>query len=349
MRKKFTFQHFAKITRAECATDDLIHGLLPANGLAILYGQPKSFKSFIALDIGFAIGRGGEWCGKKVLQGPAVYLAGEGSLGVKRRLLAAQTQCSDPNEIPLYFMDARPNLGEPCEDLTDLIDTIRENLGNERPRLIILDTLARMLGIGDENGAGMQHFIKAAEELAEAFNCLVIAVHHEGKNQQRQMRGHSSLAGAAVSYWKVKRKGKLDAQVIVEASKDTADKLALDVTLQLMALGPRNEDDKEISTLKIDKISLAKSEGQSFDLKPLNKGDRNILSFLKTYLGENGMEADGHSRAPLRDAREAYVAHSDLASQSARKAFDRGQTALVMHDQLKVENIDGIKLYSLPK
>jgi hypothetical protein len=74
-----------------------------------------------------------------------------------------------------------------------------------------------------------------------------------------------------------------------------------------------------------------------------------VLEFLRKNLAENGTEIEGQVRTSLQEAKEEYVKQADVANSAARRAFDRGQNALVTHALLKVERIGETKLYSLPK
>ncbi len=63
--------------------------------------------------------------------------------------------------------------------------------------LIVIDTLFRSLGGGDENsGVDMGRFVTHADTIREATRAALIAIHHTGKDEARGARGHSSLLGA---------------------------------------------------------------------------------------------------------------------------------------------------------
>ena len=347
MRKKFILEHISNVTAVPRAERELISGLLPANGLAVLYGLPKSYKSFVALNIGLAISEGKTWCGRKVSQGPVVYVAAEGAIGLRTRLAAAKERIGHANNIPFYLVAAFPDFGKNSGDAAVLGEQVLEALSGATPRLIIVDTLARALGEGDENGAGMQSFIKNAEELAEQCKCLVLAVHHERKSQSGGLRGHSSLAGAAVAYWKVKKKTGLEAQIYIEASKDDADGGLLTARLKQVQLPPSDDGEPE-TTLIVDQVIRAKHECKSDSLKPLTKGHKEVLTAVALRIKEQGQEIDGLIRLPLSDCREWYEDYSPLNKSSARKAFDRAHDALVNNGALIVANIAGVKYFSLP-
>jgi hypothetical protein len=64
-------------------------------------------------------------------------------------------------------------------------------------RLVILDTLARAMGGGDENkGQDMGTAVASMDSVRLATGAHVLLVHHCGKNEALGARGHSSLRAA---------------------------------------------------------------------------------------------------------------------------------------------------------
>jgi hypothetical protein len=63
--------------------------------------------------------------------------------------------------------------------------------------LVVIDTLARAFGGGNENASeDMGAFITAAGAIQGRYNCALLVVHHAGKDATKGLRGHSSLLGA---------------------------------------------------------------------------------------------------------------------------------------------------------
>ncbi|MFA6182149.1 AAA family ATPase [Acidithiobacillus sp.] len=91
----------------------LIRGIIEADTLALLYGQPGAGKSFIALSMAASIACGADWYDHRVTQGPAVYILGEGGGGVSRRLRAWQLSNPDARlqDAPLYVSSRMVTLG----------------------------------------------------------------------------------------------------------------------------------------------------------------------------------------------------------------------------------------------
>jgi RecA-family ATPase len=66
----------------------LIKNLIPRTGLTVIWGPPKSGKSFWTLDLMMHIALGWEYRGRQCCQGSVVYCAFEGQSGMKARVEA---------------------------------------------------------------------------------------------------------------------------------------------------------------------------------------------------------------------------------------------------------------------
>ena len=71
---------------------------------------------------------------------------------------------------------------------------------------VVLDTLNKSLVGSESKDLDMAAYIRAAEAVRDAFDCVVIIVHHCGWDESR-MRGHSSLRGAVDAEMSVTREG----------------------------------------------------------------------------------------------------------------------------------------------
>ena len=180
----------------------LIDGLLPARGLACVVGPPKSGKSFLATDMLCSVARGALYAGRETQQGAVIYLTGEGVSGFKRRLVAMRRHLEiEGRATPFYMIENVPDLGSERTELPDLIRDLDQFVAENAPegvRAIALDTLARCMGEADENSArDMGRFVNRCTAIERHFECLVVVVHHVGKDASRGGRGSNALNGAA--------------------------------------------------------------------------------------------------------------------------------------------------------
>jgi len=179
----------------------LIDKVLPVGSFSALYGPPGSFKSFIALDIAESIATGRTWMGNEVTESGAVlYIAGEGFGGVGARIKACKQHHQTEDGAPIYVIRHQLNLRSSVEDFNALmlaVETLVMETGIDF-KLIVVDTLARAFGGGDENSASdMMQFVVTCGHIQKIVQgAALMILHHSGKDSAKGMRGSSALLGA---------------------------------------------------------------------------------------------------------------------------------------------------------
>ena len=240
----------------ESAEEWRVDGVLPRQGVAVLYGDSQTFKSFLALDLGLYIAAGWDWWGRKTEQAAAIYIAAEGSGGVRKRIVGLKLSYAERlkgSRPPLKLISVALNLGTGKDDLGKLVATIK-SLGVV-PGLIIIDTLAQSLGGADENGLGMTTFLANATALANLYKSCVLAIHHIGLSDDKRERGHSSLKGGADVRMIAQRKGdELQTTItVVQKLKDDAADFSLTAHLARVVV-THNSRGGEVSTLIVSNV-----------------------------------------------------------------------------------------------
>jgi AAA domain len=194
----------------------LVHELIPARGIVVVWGAPKCYKSFWLHDTMLHVAKGWEYHDRFVTQGAVVYCAFEGGHGYTKRIEAQRRHYEFDDNPPLYTMSGQANL---ISDHKRLVSEIRAQLGPDvRPVAVVLDTLNRSLVGSENNPVDMAAYTSAAESVREAFKCVVIIVHHCGWDPSRP-RGHSSLPAAVDAELSVVREGDV-ATVTVQYMRD---------------------------------------------------------------------------------------------------------------------------------
>jgi hypothetical protein len=196
-----------------------VRGLLPAEGLAAIYGPSGSGKSFLILDLCFAIASGREeWFGKKVKMAPVLYIALEGTGGLRNRVLALEAHYGrtvpENCRLVLGGFSLMSTVG--VEELARLsLDTLGPGC------VVVIDTLNQAAPGADENAShDMGAIIAATKLLSERLHGLVILVHHTGKDATKGLRGHSSLAAALDAAIEVENKGGIRSWSATKAKDD---------------------------------------------------------------------------------------------------------------------------------
>ena len=175
----------------------LIDKLIETPVTGCLFGSHSAGKSYIAIDWALHVATGKDWNGRKVKQGPVIYIVGEGRVGVRRRV---EVWCIKHGIKPapgqFIFSTRRVEISvESIHDLVDTIDEVAKTSGN--PAMIVIDTLARSLPAGaDENSnKDMQAWVNQIDNIRDRYSSVVLVVHHTGHDGFRQ-RGASCMPAA---------------------------------------------------------------------------------------------------------------------------------------------------------
>lgn len=175
---------------------------LPAEGLAVGYGQPGVGKTFVFLDLALSICTGRDWLGATVRQGPVVYVAAEGQQGLAHRVEAWKLHHNIPLDEPVGFYTVPQAL-----NLLDKasVESFLAEIAPTKPVAVIIDTLARCMPGGDENAPrDMSLAVSHADRIRTFLKATVLLIHHPGKEASSAERGHSSLRGAADTMFQLK-------------------------------------------------------------------------------------------------------------------------------------------------
>lgn len=168
-------------------------------GLTVIYGEPGTMKTFLAMSMAVAVASGKPWFGKAVHQGPVIYIVGEGGMeNTEMRLQAATREAGvksgDDFELYQYPQIDIKTPGS-LEDVWPEWDSIG-------PHLVIVDTVSRCM-VGDENKQeDMRAFVGSLDAVQKRYGCAVIAIHHKNKGTpsipgSSTIRGSTVLPGAA--------------------------------------------------------------------------------------------------------------------------------------------------------
>jgi hypothetical protein len=173
----------------------LVDGLVGENALVELFGKPGTGKSFLALDLAMSVAAGRPCLGQATKQGDVVYVYAEGTTGLKNRVAAWQAS-RGVGDVPIRFLAQPLDIGDEGKR-SEFVKAIRG--ARQAPRLIVIDTLARCFGAGDENSTkDMNAFVSSLDAIREAFpGATILVVHHSGKNAGKGERGSTALPGAA--------------------------------------------------------------------------------------------------------------------------------------------------------
>lgn len=311
----------------------LVKGLIPREGLVVVWGPPKCGKSFWILDLMMHVALGWEYRGRRVMQGPVIYVACEGERGLAARVEAFRRakMTEDGGTAPFYLLTTRLDL---IAEADLLIADIKAQIGEGiQPVAVTIDTLNRSLNGSESDDRDMSAYIKAADRIRETFKCAVIVIHHCGIVGTRP-RGHTSLLGAADAQIAVRRNPAGQVVTAVECMKDGPEGEETCSTLSVVDVGT-DEDGEAITSCCVEPADAAAEAPR----KRTPPSAQRALDLLKNAIAEAGMPAPANNHIPAEAicvAENLWRAHC-YAGQIAmsgtpdakQKAFARAASALV--------------------
>lgn len=292
--------------------DWLVEDYIERDSLSLVFSPPSSGKSFILVDIACCVATGTPWHGRPVQQGPVFYIAGEGHNGMARRFAAWQKHhgvslkgagiYKSQRAISIYSEDAARDLYETVKEMSEAHGVL--------PAIVVIDTLARNFGEGDENSTeDMGKFISHIDTyIRSPFGCNVMTAHHSGHGMDRA-RGSSSLKAALDSEYQVVKEGSV-LQFIPTKMKDAELPPELTFRLTMVDLG-------EVDGKPMNSAILAPQE-DALDFKVgTNSAGEGISAKAVVELIQRGW-------LPFSELKDALNCTKTTATRAVSKCAERG-------------------------
>lgn len=193
-------------------TQWLIEELWGDQAVGILGGEPKSCKSFLALDMAVSVASGRSCLRRFPVRRPGSVLLfpAEDSLAVVGQRLegicrAAQLSLDG---LPIEVITAptlRLDQPKDCHRLANTVESLK-------PVLLILDPLIRLHRVDENDASQIAALLSFLRHLQRRFHLAVVLVHHARKNSNgarpgQALRGSSELHGWGDSNLYMRRRG----------------------------------------------------------------------------------------------------------------------------------------------
>lgn len=313
----------------------LIKKYLTKESIALLFGEAESNKSFIALDIGAATVTGTDWHDCAVHNGGSVFIiVGEGYGGFSKRIRAWEiARGVSLADAPLFISDrpARVLDKDGTEEILAAVGDLTDQHGN--PALVIVDTLNRNFGPGDENSTSdMTRFVAAMDELKTKYKCCILIIHHSGLNDKDRSRGASSLRAALDWEYKIEKNPDGSRTLVCTKSKDFEHPPEITFRPTEIDLDWTDEDGEQMHSLVMDKIQSA----PAYRGKSLTGTNKIALDTLKQAMRDTG-DIKIHIDVWREYAYEAGISPTPN-DDAKRKAFQRSINKLRDLEQIDTRN-----------
>lgn len=314
--------------------ETILKGWLGVGEFTTISGLPGTGKSVVSTDLACHIAAGMDWHGIKVQQGLVVYVAAERKKLTERRMMAFRKH-HGVKDVPLLVVGGMMDFTRDTKDADEIIKIIRhaETITGQRCVWVIIDTLTRVFGAGDQNASkDMVKFVRSCDHILTETKAHVTAIHHSSWNGERG-KGAIDLDGAVDASFMVKKDGNKH-RLVCDGTNDGEDGDVLAFTMKSVEIGVN--EDGEPTTAPVVVPAEAEKVPSSGTLKGY-KGD--VLKALRAAIEKNGVEPNGQSFpedvlvVDEQTWRTEYYALRDTSTASgaetARKQFQRAPEALV--------------------
>lgn len=286
--------------------EPLINGVLDLDTCAWLIGPPGSYKSFVAIDFAAHVGRGETWRGHATHQGLVVYIAAEGSRGMRLRADAWEREYGPLKELrilPMPIQSDERRVTPGGWSWSVLVEACRRL----QPVMIVIDTQARVtVGLNENDNAEMGYFAEQADRLKRATQACVLIVHHTGR-VGTNARGASAIDGAQDAELRCEKMSALRLRLHMDKQKDQIEEAPRDIMLRRSDGGTDERTGRDLSSLV-----LVRSDPNDPFLDPEVPVDRRSQRMAALYrILLEGNVGDGMTRA---DIKKAFFALPDISA-----------------------------------
>ncbi|WP_294170745.1 AAA family ATPase [uncultured Clostridium sp.] len=177
----------------------LVNRLLYDNAINLISGDPKTYKTYVAIDIALGVITGGETIGHKVLEkGKVLVISTE--FDVRPRfidLLKSRgiDDISILNNI-ITFGERGLDTFQWNKDLYKLRETIKKH----RPKLLILDPLTYIFDGDINKGDEVGEFFKELKVLIRKYDISVLIIHHNNRMSENKRMNNVSGSSAITRF-----------------------------------------------------------------------------------------------------------------------------------------------------
>jgi hypothetical protein len=306
--------------------DYIVKGWMARGETSAIYGPSRSGKTFAALHIAYNVSLGLPVFGRRVRQTPVLYVCLEGKRGFELRVRGISNRFGNSEDF--FWVKQRTDLHGRPEDAAGIAAAARIKGAG----LIVIDTLARALGGGNEKeGQDMNLLIDNVMWIAEESNAHACLVHHTGKDVTKGMRGASELEGAVDAAFETSRQGMTAARTMtVKKCKDGEDGEEFPFSLEQVKLGIDDDGDDVTTCIVREEQAPETAVGRGKDMAASEKTALKALHSAIEEYGRFGPQSDhiplGAKVVPLETWRlQAYkMGISPKGTEEGkRKAFNR--------------------------
>jgi len=179
----------------------LIERLWARSGVGIIGGTPKSFKTWLGLEMATAVATATPCLGQFAVRDPGptvVYLAEDCTADQRDRLEAlANARQRTLADLDIHVIVV-PTLRL---DVDDDIRRLAVTIGDIRPRLLLLDPLVRLHACDENNATDIARILSRLRTIQRHYDTAIVLVHHTRKQRGTRQHGQALRGSSDLHAW----------------------------------------------------------------------------------------------------------------------------------------------------
>jgi AAA domain len=192
----------------------LVKGVIRQKAVGVVFGDPGSGKSTIAVDVACHVATGRPWRGLRTKHGPVMIVAAEDADGCNAMLCAWELHHDLSEPAPVDVIAGRIDFGQDIDRIVQEIERAEKRHGWPVV-LAVIDTIAACWHGGEDND-GLGAFIDHCRDIAERTGAAIMMVHHPGHGDKGRERGGSVLRGGVDFSIRAERGGDVGCLTLVK-------------------------------------------------------------------------------------------------------------------------------------
>ena len=329
-KERFELTWFDQIEEGK-PKETIVKGVLGESEFTVLSGLPGTGKSVIVTDMACHIAANMPWHGRRVRSGLVIYVAAERKKLTERRMMAFRKH-HGVQDVPLLVVGGRLDLTKDLADANALVALIKEaELATGLSCvLVIIDTLTRTFGAGDQNTSkDMTRFVQSCDQVLADTKAHVLVIHHTAWAGER-MKGAIDLDGAVDATFLVKKSAGGKYALVCNGTNDGEEGDLLAFKMESVVLGL--DEDGEPTTAP---VVVPMAEPVKLVTGGPNGINAKVLAGLVKAVAASGVEPDGPAFPDgvlvVREDvwRTAFYDGNDAKEDTLKKQFGRGRKSLL--------------------
>ena len=327
-KERFELTWFDQIEEGK-PKETIVKGVLGESEFTVLSGLPGTGKSVIVTDMACHIAANMPWHGRRVRTGLVIYIAAERKKLTERRMMAFRKH-HGVQDVPLLVVGGRLDLTKDLADANALVALIKEaELATGLSCvLVIIDTLTRTFGAGDQNTSkDMTRFVQSCDQVLADTKAHVLVIHHTAWAGER-MKGAIDLDGAVDATFLVKKSAGGKYALVCNGTNDGEEGDLLAFKMESVVLGL--DEDGEPTTAPV-VVPMSMKEPGAAMIDKMKGVKAEALASLRRAVELHGIEPsgdhfpDGIMVVSEEQWREVFYADQGKAPEVMKKAFQRGR------------------------